>query len=98
MCLTGEPDPNRMDECRSWHEKRISTRRVDAVRYGLPLFISEFGGCLNSTTCVEEITAVATACDEALAGWAYWQLKKYADITTGAGTGFEGFYNADGSI
>ena len=36
--------------------------------------------------------------DEHLVGWAYWQFKYYADLTTSAGTGSEGFYNADGSL
>merc|ERR1712166_683669 len=33
-------------------------------------------------------------------GWAYWQFKYYADLTTSAsaGTGNEGFYNNDGSL
>lgn len=33
-----------------------------------------------------------------MVGWAYWEFKKYADLTTSAGTGSEGFYNADGSL
>lgn len=36
--------------------------------------------------------------DDHLVGWAYWQFKYYADLTTSAGTGSEGFYNADGSL
>ena len=36
--------------------------------------------------------------DKHLVGWAYWQFKYYADLTTSAGTGSEGFYNQDGSL
>jgi hypothetical protein len=71
---------------------------MDAARYGIPLFFSEFGACLNSSACVEEITNFVTVCDEHLAGWAYWQLKTFADLTTSAGTGSEGFYNKDGTL
>lgn len=98
ICATGEPDPSRSIECREWHEKRIATRSDDAHRYGVPLFISEFGACLNSTSCVQEITSLVDVCDEHLAGWAYWQLKNYADLTTSAGTHSEGFYNFDGTL
>jgi len=45
-----------------------------------------------------EINAVGDVCDEFLAGWAYWQLKNFADLTTSAGTGSEGFYNEDGTL
>ena len=36
--------------------------------------------------------------DENLVGWAYWQFKTYADLTTSAGTGSEGFWNQDGTL
>ena len=98
ICATGEPTEDKEQVCREWHEKRIQTRGVDAELYGIPLFISEFGACLNSSSCVREINAVADNCDEQLAGWAYWQLKNYADLTTSAGTNSEGFYNNDGTL
>ena len=98
ICATGEPDISKADECKEWHDERLMTRAEDAERYGIPLFISEFGACLNSTSCVMEITALADACDEYLSGWAYWQLKNFADLTTSAGTGSEGFYNNDGTL
>jgi len=47
---------------------------------------------------VTEITQVASTCDEYLVGWGYWEYKPYADLTTTAGTGSEGFYNNDGSL
>lgn len=98
ICATGEPDLARAPECREWHEKRVATRSDDARALGVPLFISEFGACLNSTTCVQEITSLVDICDEHLAGWAYWQFKNYADLTTSAGTNSEGFYNNDGTL
>lgn len=45
-----------------------------------------------------EVGLVTDACDKHLAGWAYWEFKNYKDLTTSAGTGSEGFYNADGSL
>ena len=98
ICATGEPDISKKDECKAWHYKRVGTRAEDAERYGIPLFISEFGACLNSSSCVMEINALADVCDEFLSGWAYWQLKNFADLTTSAGTGSEGFYNNDGTL
>jgi endoglycosylceramidase len=98
VCATGEPNPSYKDACQDWHDKRLATRDEDAQRLGVPLFISEFGACLNSSVCVQEINQVADACDEHLAGWAYWQMKNFADLTTSAGTGSEGFYNNDGSL
>ena len=62
------------------------------------MIISEFGACLGGSTCAYEITNVGEVCDEKLASWSYWQFKKYGDLTTTAGTGSEGFYNADGSL
>lgn len=98
MCLTGEPPLEKAQECYDWHELRLNTRAQDAERYGVPLIISEFGACLDSEACVQEINAVAEVSDKYLAGWAYWQFKNYKDITTSAGTHSEGFYNVDGSL
>lgn len=98
MCDSGEPDPKRLSECVEFNKRRIKVRNEDAKRYGVPLIISEFGACLNSTVCVNEIGIVTDACDEHLNGWAYWEFKKYKDLTTSAGTGSEGFYNNDGSL
>jgi len=64
----------------------------------IPLIISEFGACLGGPTCAAEVQSVAEVCDEYLASWAYWQFKKFGDLTTTAGTGSEGFYNDDGSM
>ena len=69
---TGEPPLSAAEQCLEWHQQRIYTRRDDAERYGVPLFISEFGGCLNTPDCAQEIKTVADVCDETLTGWAYW--------------------------
>ena len=97
-CASGEPDPALADECLVWHKKRIGTRNSDAERLGIPYHITEFGACLTEGPCTQEITQVCDVADEYLVGWAYWQFKYYADLTTSAGTGSEGFYNADGSL
>jgi hypothetical protein len=51
---------------------RIGTRHKDAKRLGVPLFISEFGACLESKICGREITQVADVCEHELIGWSYW--------------------------
>merc|ERR1712232_1505398 len=51
---------------------------------------------MDSEPCTREIRQVADTCDTHLASWAYWQFKTYHDITTTAGTGSEGFYDAKG--
>jgi hypothetical protein len=84
-------------KCRGWHEDRIGTRSSDAQRYGIPLFISEFGGCGSDPDGIDEINTVTDICDEHLAGWAYWQYKNYNDPTTG-GEFFEPLFNSDGSL
>jgi len=95
---TGEPAPDMKDQCREWHQKRIGTRQQDADKLGIPLFISEFGACLDSEVCATEVTQVADVCDENLAGWSYWEFKPFHDLTTSAGNRSEGFYNNDGSL
>jgi hypothetical protein len=52
MCATGEPPLDQAQTCRNFHEKRIATRQEDANRYGTPLFISEFGACLGTASCI----------------------------------------------
>ena len=99
MCSkNNEPPLEKADKCRKWHQKRIETRSKDAAKYGVPLFFSEFGACLDTKACVQEITSVADISDSHLVGWAYWQLKTYQDLTTSAGSASEGFYNKDGSL
>jgi hypothetical protein len=83
--------------CRGWHEDRIGTRSQDAANLGIPLFISEFGGCGEDQGGIDEITNVGEVCDEHLAGWAYWQYKNFNDPTTG-GAFFEPLFHADGSL
>jgi len=95
---TGEPQAKDAERCNLWHEKRIGKRTDDAKRLGIPLFMSEFGACLDSEECVTEINQVADASDKYLTGWAYWEFKTYKDLTTSAGTRSEGFYNFDGSL
>ena len=98
MCATGEAPLNKSDECLGWHQLRIGTRSEDAQRYKIPLIISEFGACTASEACAQEITAVTETCDQFLVGWAYWEFKKFHDITTTAGLSSEGFYEDDGTV
>jgi len=97
-CATGEPKVEDAAQCLKWHEKRIGQRAKDSERLGVPLVITEFGACLTEGPCSQEINQVGDVADENLVGWAYWQFKTYADLTTSAGTGSEGFWNKDGTL
>ena len=85
MCATGEPPIEKAEECLEWHRKRINTRADDAKKYKVPLIVSEFGACTSSLACAQELKAVTDVCDEQLVGWAYWEFKKFKDLTTTAG-------------
>lgn len=98
VCASGEPAAEYAAACEDWHRTRFLVRDHDAKRLGLPFFLSEFGACLTEGPCTTEIKQVTDMSDEILAGWAYWQFKFFEDLTTSAGTGSEGFYNADGSL
>ncbi len=76
----------------------MGTRAKDAERYKVPLIISEFGACTASDACAQEIKSTVEACDEYLVGWAYWEFKKFKDLTTTAGLSSEGFYEDDGTL
>ena len=96
---TGEPLASEAAKCLNFHQKKLSTRLDDAKRLGIPLYIGEFGACLDSNECVTEINQVADITEEINAsGWAYWEFKTYKDLTTSAGNRSEGFYNFDGSL
>jgi len=97
-CALGDLNSTIYPVCKAYHEVKVGTRRRDADKFNVPLIISEFGACLGGETCVAEIQGLTEACDDSLAGWAYWQFKKYGDLTTTAMTGNEGFYNEDGSL
>lgn len=96
---TGAPAPGLADKCKSWHVNKMNKRTENAKALGIPLVLTEFGACTQTTECVTEVTQVADASDSVLSsGWAYWQFKYFNDITTTAGTGSEGFYNPDGTL
>jgi hypothetical protein len=98
MCATGEPPLTRAQECLDWHKLRVSTRYTDSVKYKVPLIISEFGACTASEACAKEIQSTTEACDDYQVGWAYWEYKKFHDITTTAGLSSEGVYEDDGTL
>lgn len=93
-----EPHPRWAKQCEEYHKQRLAQRNDDAIKLGIPLFITEFGACMGSESCATEIRQVADACDKYLVSWAYWQFKKFKDITTTAMGAAEGFYNDDGSL
>lgn len=74
---TGEPPLKYKKPCYDWHDKRIGTRNQNAKKLGIPFFLSEFGACMDSEECVQEVTSTADVSDKYLTGWAYWQFKTY---------------------
>ena len=60
------------DRCLSFHQRRVAKRNDDAIRLGNPLIFTEFGACMGTPECVQEITAVTETLDKYLVGWAYW--------------------------
>lgn len=60
---TGEPSAEYKDQCKAWHEKRIGTRQRDAKKLGIPFVLSEFGACMDSEDCFNEISGVTDVCD-----------------------------------
>jgi len=96
---TGEPTVENAARCLNFHTKKFHTRAQDAERLGVPLFNSEFGACMDTEACVQEINQVADVNEKFnTSGWAYWEFKTYHDLTTSAGDRSEGFYNFDGSL
>ena len=39
---------------------------------GLPVFVSEFGACMNDEACVRDTKWPTDICEERLIGWSYW--------------------------
>lgn len=75
----------------------VTTRQQDARRVGGGQFLTEFGACSGSESCIKEIERVSSAADAATHSWAYWQFKYNHDITTIAGPS-EGVYNVQGKL
>jgi endoglycosylceramidase len=92
ICAAGEPPLDKAKQCAEFNFARVTSRKLDADGLGVGLIISEFGACLDSVSCVYEITGVTNACDYNMVGWAYWEFKGYNDFTTSANLQ-EGFYN-----
>jgi len=53
---------------------------------------------MGTEACAKEIQSVTESCDIYQVGWAYWEFKKYRDITTSANLSSEGFYEDDGTL
>jgi hypothetical protein len=54
-CAKGEPSKESGPGCLAFHKKRIDQGMNEADRLGIPMFLSEFGACMNSDTCAREI-------------------------------------------
>ena len=62
-------------ECEAFAESWVATRAADAARLGAAAFMTEFGACSGSETCLAELDRVADQADTAMHSWAYWQFK-----------------------
>ncbi|KAK7230672.1 cellulase [Aureococcus anophagefferens] len=85
------------DACDAFAEAAGATRSSDARRLGAAAFLTEFGACSGSASCLAEISRVADVADAHLHSWAYWQFKYFRDVTTVSGPA-ESFYDADGAL
>ncbi|TNV79425.1 hypothetical protein FGO68_gene3096 [Halteria grandinella] len=57
-----------------------------------PLFISQFGNCLNSVECIEEINSVIDSCETNVCnGWSYMGYKSFGGLAVG-------LYGVDGGL
>ena len=54
--------------------------QLDADRLGGSLFLTEFGGCDNSPTCIEQIDWGFEYADQYFQSWAYWSDDFYQDM------------------
>lgn len=97
-CALGEVSSEIFPLCKEYHEVKVSQRDSDAKKFNIPLIISEFGACPESDSCVAEVQSLVEVCDEHLSSWAYWQFKKYGDLTTTAMDTSEGFYTSEGFL
>ncbi|CAE8700421.1 unnamed protein product, partial [Polarella glacialis] len=93
----GDPASSDCDVCDKFATTAVTKRQEEVTKLGGAAFLTEFGACSGSETCIAEINRIADRADSALHSWAYWQFKYYHDITTVAGPE-EGFYHADGSL
>ena len=50
-------------DCLDWHTDHLNLRHTGAKELGIPLFLSEFGSCMNTNECVTEINQVADLVD-----------------------------------
>jgi len=91
-----EGDPRNVIECDGENFLEYEVALRDARRLGGGGLLTEFGATGNRTESIRAINWLLDAADNFLQGWAYWQFKYYADLTT-SGTG-EGFYNKDGVL
>ena len=63
------------DACDAFAEAAGATRSSDARRLGAAAFLTEFGACSGSASCLAEISRVADVADAHLHSWAYWQFE-----------------------
>jgi len=93
----GDPPASECPACDALAASSVDTREGDARRLGGAAFLTEFGACSGTPTCLAELHRVADMADRQLHSWAYWQFKYNNDITTVAGPE-EGFYDLDGRL
>jgi hypothetical protein len=71
-CVGSDPTEDFYDACNTALFRKITTRRNDAKRLGVPLMYTEFGACSNTTSCYREIDNATASFDFGLASWVYW--------------------------
>jgi len=98
VCKGGEPDISMSEKCREYHFNKFKVADEYSKTHSMDQIITEFGACLDTQSCFNEISAVADAADQSLTSWAYWMYKPYKDFTTTCPDDREGLFYKDGSV
>lgn len=98
ICRDGEPKMKDKETCKKFHQQKIKVNKEEAQTLRTPLFVTEFGACSSSLSCLYELLNFIEPAEKELISWAYWMYKPFGDHTTTANRDEEGIFNEDGSI
>jgi len=75
----GQTQPIGDDICRTYLKHMFQKRTEDSTKLEVPLFISEFGACWGTSSCIKEIDFVLDMADHYGSSWTYYQFKGFGD-------------------
>lgn len=95
----GELSASGIKKCEAFLELFLRRRTADAEELGVPLFLTEFGACSGSPTCIREMDKTLTIADSYGLSWTYYQFKGFDDYSTQYGQAANlGMYDEDGDL